>query len=155
MVEHTHHIRPLDPGNAQEVELVATRMRATLVEVVHPEEGRTMYTMEWLRQRVLWHLDPEACQGQVFLGEGEDGDIVGHTIVRIETSEEGRPFGLFSTFYVCPDTRHQGLGSALLRRGEAWMRDSTREKAASSPWGLRSGAPASAAQRSRMCSGGR
>ncbi len=117
----THHVRPLDPTRADEVEWVAARMRATLVEVVDPVEGQTLYTMDWLRQRVLWHLDPEACDGQVFVAEEDDGQIVGHTIVRREVTEDGRTFGLFSTFYVAPENRHQGLGSALLARGEAWM----------------------------------
>ena len=116
-------IRPLDPTRDDEVELVATRMRATLVEVVDSVEGQTMYTMKWLRQRVRWHLDPEACEGEVFVAEGDGGAIVGHTIVRVETAEGGGRFGLFSTFYVAPEARHQGLGSALLARGEAWMRE--------------------------------
>ena len=67
-----HRIRPLDPTRADEVDLVATRMRATLVEVVDPVEGHTLYTMDWLRQRVRWHLDPGACDGQVFVAEGID-----------------------------------------------------------------------------------
>jgi len=122
MTNPAHRIRPIDPGDDDEVALVAARMRATLVEVVHPEEGRTMYTMDWLRGRVRWHLDPASCEGQVFLAEDAEGAIVGHTIVRVEAREDGPPFGLFSTFYVAPEARHQGLASALLRRGEAWMR---------------------------------
>jgi GNAT superfamily N-acetyltransferase len=118
----THRIRPLDPTRADEIEWVATRMRATLVEVVDPVEGQTMYTMDWLRQRVLWHLDPAACEGQVFVAEGDDGHISGHTIVRVKADDDGHRFGLFSTFYVTRGARHQGLGSALLERGEAWMR---------------------------------
>jgi hypothetical protein len=86
-------IRPLDPTRDDEVELVATRMRATLVEVVDSVEGQTMYTMKWLRQRVRWHLDPEACEGEVFVAEGDGGAIVGHTIVRVETAEGGAGSG--------------------------------------------------------------
>ncbi len=117
----THRIRPLDPTEDAEIELVATRMRATLVEVVDPDNGAAMYTMDWLRDRVRWHLNPDKCTGQVFLAARDDGHISGHTIVRAETTDDGRPFGLFSTFYVAPEARHQGLGGALLARGEAWM----------------------------------
>ena len=37
------------------------------------EAGTSLYSMEWLRQRVLWHLNPANCTGQVFLAEGADG----------------------------------------------------------------------------------
>lgn len=115
-------IREINSKSDAEVDLVATRMRATLGEVVDPEAGPEMFTMDWLRARVRWHLDGDECEGQVFLAEGADGEVLGHTIVRIEVDEAGRPFGLFSTFYVAPRARRAGIGSALLARGEAWMR---------------------------------
>lgn len=50
-------IREIDPILINEIELVATRMRQTLVEVLGPEKGTALYTMEWLLERVRWHLD--------------------------------------------------------------------------------------------------
>lgn len=116
-----HRIRPIDPRSTSEVEIVARRMRRTLVEVLGEEEGTALYTMEWLRQRVLWHLDPEKSTAQVFLSEDGHGHVTGHTIVRVEREEDGRPFGLFSTTFVEPESRRLAIATHLLRRGEAWM----------------------------------
>ncbi|MEQ1936174.1 MAG: hypothetical protein ABL962_20145, partial [Fimbriimonadaceae bacterium] len=80
-------IRPLNPNSIEEIELVAKRMRLTLMEVISVEEGEKMYTMDWLIERVKFHLDPTLCDGQVFLAEADDGTILGHTIVRIESGE--------------------------------------------------------------------
>jgi len=117
-----HRVRPIDPNSPAEVDLVASRMRQTLVEVLGEEVGGPMYTMEWLIQRVRWHLDPEQCVGQVFVSENGDGQITGHTIVRIEHDDDGQPFGLFSTFYVEPGSRRRGVAASFVDRGEAWMR---------------------------------
>ena len=112
-------IRPLDPGRPGELELVAERMRETLVEVLGEERGAVMYTTAWLRERVRMHLD--AAVGAVWVAE-LDGAVVGHTIVRVETDDAGASFGLFSTTYVVPEARRRGLAQALLDEGEAWMR---------------------------------
>ena len=79
-------IRPIDPQSAREIELVASRMRATLMEVLDPARGEAMYTIEWLDDRVRQHLDGRHV-GAVFVAE-DDGEIVGHTIVRIEHDTE-------------------------------------------------------------------
>ncbi|MBV6458627.1 MAG: hypothetical protein HONBIEJF_01760 [Fimbriimonadaceae bacterium] len=97
-------------------------MKATLVEVLGEEQGSAMYTDEWLQNRVREHLDPARYEGQVFLAEA-DSDIVGHTIVRVETDETGERFGLFSTFYVDPTARGKGVAKNLVRAGETWMID--------------------------------
>jgi GNAT superfamily N-acetyltransferase len=114
-------IRPMDPTSETELELVARRMRLTLNEVLGEEVGTALYSMEWLRQRVLWHLNPANCTGQVFLAEDADGTIVGHTIVRIDADDAGTPIGLFSTTYVAPEVRRRAVASRLLRAGEAWL----------------------------------
>jgi GNAT superfamily N-acetyltransferase len=114
-------IRPLASNDEAGLELVATRMRRTLVEVLGEKAGTALYTMDWLRARVSWHLDPEACTGEVFLAEDRDGRIVGHTIVRVDADGVGRPIGLFSTTYVQPEHRRRGIAKRLLARGEAWM----------------------------------
>jgi GNAT superfamily N-acetyltransferase len=116
-----HRIRAIDPSSPAEVELVAGRMRQTLAEVLGEERGIALYTMEWLRQRVLWHLDPEKSTAQVFLSENADGHVTGHTIVRVERDDDEREIGLFSTFFVEPESRRTAVATSLLRRGEAWM----------------------------------
>ena len=87
---------------------MAERMRLTLLEVV----GEELYTMEWLRARVDFHLE----HGAVFVAEEQD-EILGHTIVRVE---EGA--GLFSTTYVAPPHRRRKVAQLLVARGEEWLR---------------------------------
>lgn len=116
-------IRPLDPRSDAEVDLVAARMRRTLVEVLGEERGTALHTMDWLRERVRWHLLPGR-RAQVFLAEAPDGAVVGHTIVRVEVGEGGVEHGLFSTTYVAPEARGRGAATRLLQRGEQWMRAS-------------------------------
>jgi GNAT superfamily N-acetyltransferase len=96
-------------------------MRQTLVEVLGEETGGTLYTMDWLRQRVLWHLNPEESTAQVFLSENSAGHVTGHTIVRVDRDDDGKEIGLFSTIFVEPESRRTAVATSLLRRGEEWM----------------------------------
>ncbi len=114
-------IRPLNRDRPLEIELVAARMRQTLEEVLGVERGREMYTMDWLIARVRWHLDPSQATAEVFLAEDQAGEVLGHTIVRVERDETGRAFGLFSTTFVVPSARRGGVATQLLLAGEAWM----------------------------------
>jgi len=114
-------IRPIDRTSDAEFELVANRMRETLVEVLGAERGGGMYTMEWLIARARFHVDPTACLGEILLAVDGSDVVVGHTILRVESSEEGGKFGLFSTIYVLPDARRLGVASALIRAGLAWF----------------------------------
>jgi GNAT superfamily N-acetyltransferase len=114
-------IRPLDPADDDEVECVAARMQQTLIEVLGEQEGGQMYDMPWLLARVRWHLDPEQVIGEIFVAEQPEGDIVGHTIVRIDVDDEGAGIGLFSTVFVTPAARRGGVAGALIRRGEEWV----------------------------------
>ena len=100
---------------------IATRMRLTLVEVLGAARGEAMYSLDWLEARVRWHLDrqPEAA---AVLGAFVGGDLVGHTLVRIEAGADGVDHGLFSTTYVDPAHRRGGVAGALLDAGEDWMR---------------------------------
>lgn len=116
-------IRELEQAAEDEIELVAQRMRATLVHVLGEERGTALYTLDWLRDRVRFHLDPERSVARVFLAELESGQIAGHTIVRREDPPDQEPFGLFSTIYVEPGSRRRGVATALLLRGEAWFRE--------------------------------
>jgi len=116
-------IRALDPESAEELELVAARMRMTLEEVLGQEAGRALYTMDWLRERVRFHLDPARSTAAVFVAEDAHGTIVGHSIVRLEPDDAGGWMGLFSTTYVAPESRRRGVAKQFLLRGEAWMRE--------------------------------
>ncbi|WP_053231592.1 GNAT family N-acetyltransferase [Sandaracinus amylolyticus] len=118
-----HHIREIDPTSDEEIEIVARRMRETLVEVLGAERGTAMYTMEWLRDRVRFHLDPARSTAVVYLAEDASGHVTGHTIVRLDVDEAERPVGLFSTTFVEPACRRSSIASELLRRGEAWIRE--------------------------------
>lgn len=82
-----------------------------------------MYSLDWLRGRVLFHLDPIQSTGEVFVAEIDSHEIAGHFIVRIETDETYREFGLGSTIYVAPSFRRQGIAQSLLTVGENWMRE--------------------------------
>jgi ribosomal protein S18 acetylase RimI-like enzyme len=113
-------VRPLRRGAAGEIELVAQRMRLTLIEVLGPRIGADLYSMDWLRARVRWHLDPAECTGDVLVAESA-GAIVGHTIVRLEPVASGETTGLFSTVYVVPEARRRGIANALVQHGEAWL----------------------------------
>jgi GNAT superfamily N-acetyltransferase len=116
------HIRAINPLSAAEIDLVAQRMRATLIEVEREDTGTALYSMDWLRERVRWHLDSAQVAACVFLAEDNSGVILGHTIIRREFEQDGREYGLISTTYVIPESRRLGVADALLRAGEEWMR---------------------------------
>lgn len=105
-------------GEAHEIDAIAERMRLTLEEVLGEDRGRAMYTHEWLRERVRWHLEPTHAAA-VFVADHE-GEMVGHSMVREET-EGDQIFGLFATTYVVPKVRRLGVAKILLQAGEAWM----------------------------------
>lgn len=117
-------IRPIDATSAAEIELVAHRMRETLVEVLGEEQGNAMYSMDWLKNRVREHIDPAQSTAQIFLSlDDNDGHITGHTIVRLDYNEAGKKVGLFSTTYVEPESRKSGVATDLIIVGEKWMLD--------------------------------
>lgn len=115
-------IRELDATSTDEINLVATRMHKTLAEVLDEQRADAMFSHDGLVERVRWHLDDgDDRQAAVFLCETSDGTIVGHTMVRAE-DEDGTMIGLFATTYVDPAHRQSGAASALIERGERWMR---------------------------------
>ncbi len=126
----TYKIRRLNPNSFDEIELVARRMQQTLVEVLGEKEGGSMYTMEWLKQRVIFHVDSSQSTAQVFLAENDEGQIAGHTIVRLDSDDNGHEIGLFSTTYVAPEFRNQAVATKLLHRGEVWMSEHGMSEAA-------------------------
>jgi GNAT superfamily N-acetyltransferase len=106
--------RPIDRCSDPEISLVAQRMRQTLVEVLGEERGTALYSLDWLLQRVKWHLDPQQAVAEIFLAEDCQGTIVGHTIVRKDLDIQGREIGLFSTTFVDPAFRKSGVATKLL-----------------------------------------
>ncbi|HEY1398509.1 GNAT family N-acetyltransferase [Roseateles sp.] len=126
-------LRPISLADTAAIDLVAERTRATLIEVEGEDAGGTMYSMDWLRDRVRWHLDGRAAE--VVVAEDANGDIVGQTIYRIESdagAHSAAPFGLISTTYVAPKARRLGVAQHLLARAEFWFRE--RHVLLSSTW---------------------
>lgn len=113
-------LRPLNADSAEEITLIANRMRDTLIEVEGEARGAAMYTQEWLENRLRWHLDAEQVCAQVIVACDADGMICGHTIYRIEQQAEER-FGLISTTYVLPAYRQSGIASRLLQSAHDWF----------------------------------
>ncbi len=116
-----HQIRPINPTDDAEIELVAIRMRDTLIEVEGEAIGMSLHDLDWLRARVRWHLDPAQSTATVLLAEDARGQIIGHTIVRVETDAHAVRSGLFATTYVVRESRRHGVAHQLLAAGEQWM----------------------------------
>jgi GNAT superfamily N-acetyltransferase len=114
-------IRPIAPECAAELELVAGWMQATLTEVEGQENAARLHSLEWIRERLRWHLDnPEVC-ARVLLATIGEGKIIGHIILRREHDPDGSGYGLISTIYILPDYRRLGIADRLLMAGEAWF----------------------------------
>lgn len=79
-----YRVRLIDPLSAAEIDLVADGMRLTLVDVLGHAEGGSMYSMDWLRERVLFPLDPAQSTAVVYVAVDPDARIVGHAIARVE-----------------------------------------------------------------------
>jgi GNAT superfamily N-acetyltransferase len=114
-------IREINPTSENEIRLVAIRMRQTLVEVLGEERGTSLYSMEWLMDRVRWHLDPKLTAAKIFLTESEDEKITGHAIARIEHDADGEPYGYFSTIFVDTSYRNQGTATTLILHVQSWL----------------------------------
>lgn len=115
-------IRPIDANSADEIGLVARRMRETLIEVLGEQRGAALYSIDELLQRVRWHLDPAATTAKIFVTEDVRGAIIAHAIARIEVDENGDRYGYFSTVFVEPGSRAKGVGTSLIREVEAWLK---------------------------------
>lgn len=122
------HIRVLDPDSEAEIEVVAQRMRATIVEVEGEAAGTALHSLEWLRARLRWHLDSNAVAAKVFLAIDSAGAVIGHTIVRREPDDDGGGCGFISTTYVVPASRRAGVATELLRAGEHWFRSQSLQR---------------------------
>lgn len=119
-------VRIVAPDEVETIDVIAQRMRLTLVEVLGAARADEMFDHSELLERVHWHLDRSepGRAAEVFVAEDATGRIVGHTMVRCQSGEPFEPglVGLFATTYVEPGARRTGAASALLSRGEHWMR---------------------------------
>jgi len=114
-------IRPLDAEDADEVDLVAARMRETLVEVLGLQRARAVHSEAEIRERLLWHVDPlPGRQALALVSVDSRGSLSGHTLLRVEREHE-RDVGLVATTYVAPPYRRQGVAARLLAAGETWL----------------------------------
>lgn len=93
-------------------------MRATLVEVEGEAVGSSLYSMDWLQRRARQHLQALDWPAAVLVAE-EGDDLLGHTLLR----EDPPGQGLISTTWIWPQARRRGVARALLKAGEAWMRE--------------------------------
>ncbi len=116
-------VRALNPQSAAEIDRVAEGMQATLIEVEGEVVGRALHSPDWLRARVVWHLE-HPCAAVWLAVEGDR--ILGHSLVRAEpagpqeTLVAGR-WGLVTTSYVWSEARRRGIARQLLLHDEAWM----------------------------------
>lgn len=120
-------VRPIDARSERERQWVAERMRDTLIEVLGAERGASMFSRQWLLDRVEQHLDGRL-DGAVFVVCAEGDAIVGHSIVRRERDERHGLHGYISTSYVAPTHRRRGLARALVRADEQWFRERSLER---------------------------
>lgn len=133
------HLRSISLADTDAIDLVAQRMRSTLIEVEGEQAGGSMYSMDWLRERVRWHLDGRLAE--VVVAEDANDNVVGHTIYRVESDATpgAGPLGLISTTYVVPDARRLGVAQRLLERAEDWFRQ--RDVLLSCTWTSRTNTP--------------
>lgn len=111
-------IRPLNPNSKQEIDLVADQMQKTLVDVMGPEKGTNYYSKSWLKERVKYHIDL-ADDAVVFVA-CDDNKVIGQAIVRIELDKDKLKYGYFSTIYIQPKYRQQGVASELVKKIINW-----------------------------------
>ena len=111
-------IRPLQSNSIEEIQLVASRMKLTLIDVMGDQKGSNFYSEEWLLDRVFWHVNLGS-NAEIFLCTDESGNIVAQAIVRKE-KESDREFGYFSTIYVEPASRRKGAAKLLIAKVLEW-----------------------------------
>ncbi len=118
-------VRAVEADESATIDTIAERMHLTLAEVLDREQAEAMFSRAELVERVHWHLDRTDSdrRADVFVAEDDEGTIVGHTIVRVESDPDvaPEPVGLFATTYVDPRRRRSGVAAALLEAGERWM----------------------------------
>ena len=115
-------VREIDTDSTAEITLVASRMWETLIEVLGKQSGTALYSMDWLLDRVKWHLDSEQTTAKIFLAESPRLEIIDHAIVRIEKDDMENSYGYFSTIFIEPASRNRGIANTLLLHVEDWLK---------------------------------
>lgn len=116
-------IREINRESEEEISLVVAGMRQTMIERMGEERGTAIYSMDWLKDRLLWHLDPQQTTAKVWVLEDAAAQVVAHAIARVERDEEAKAYGYFSTVFVAPEVRNRGLAKILLSQVESWFKD--------------------------------
>jgi len=116
-----YKVRPLNIKSESEKDLIAKRMRLTLIDVMGEEKGSDFYPSSFFKERLEWHLNLEDKCG-VLVCESEAKDILSHVIVRVEKDSDihYRPFGFFSTIYVVPKWRRKGIARLMINEVHKW-----------------------------------
>ncbi len=109
-------IRALNPNSEEEINLVASRMRLTLIDVLGEDRGGAMYSIDWLVDRVREHISM-GDRGRVLLVE-HNGEVVGQAMARLEGD-----CVLFSTVYVQPEHRRKGIAGGLIKAISEWSKE--------------------------------
>ncbi|MBY0316952.1 MAG: GNAT family N-acetyltransferase [Bdellovibrionales bacterium] len=114
-------IREINSSSNDEISWVAERMRATLIDVLGRNIGEGLYSMDWLNERVRWHIDSKKTTGKVFISENPEQEKTGQAIARLE-HRDGERYGYFATLYVEPNFRRQGIAAQLMLQVERWFK---------------------------------
>jgi GNAT superfamily N-acetyltransferase len=89
------------------------------------EKGSSYYPKDWFLKRIQEHIDMKD-QCEIFLAQDNNtNEIIAHTIARVEKNEELSisQFGYFSTIYVAPSRRRQGVARKMIIRVNDWCKD--------------------------------
>jgi ribosomal protein S18 acetylase RimI-like enzyme len=114
------NVRPLKSDSNEEIQLVASRMKFTLIDVMGAEKGSNFYSDDWLLDRVRWHLDL-GINAKILLCVDDIGNIVGQAIIRKDLENDCN-FAYFSTIYVEPSWRRKGAAKLLIEEVIEWCR---------------------------------
>ena len=120
----TFRVRPLDPTSDAEINTsVSFGMLAVLETVPSARRDPSVvpyFTFAEMRANYAASCGlPDRC---FLFAEAPDGLVVGQSAMKTLRDEDGRLYGYFSTRYVLPRFRRQGLGQRLLDEGLGWMR---------------------------------
>lgn len=115
--------RPLNRQSQEEINSVAQNMKKTLMEVMGEEKGSQYYSMDWLLERVYWHIEL-GDRAKIILCEDAFSNLIGQAIVRVEFDEDlEQEIGYFSTIYIEPAIRKQGAASLLINQVHEWCKE--------------------------------
>ena len=119
----TYKLRDLDQGNEAEfdriVEFCLETIRETLPEI--RENPESLPNNDFPSMKSMLRLSFGNPEKRFVVIEDENGNIVGHSIFKIDSNDTGERFGYLFTRYVLPEHRKKGLGSKLLEEALQWF----------------------------------